>query len=323
MRPKLIPAATAAALTLTLAACGSGPQTEETAAADTGYPLTVANCGEEVTIEAAPEAVLTIGHSAVALLDAAGATDRIVARSGEFSAPLPEGLQNPPDDVEVVDPADPAAETIIGTGADIVVGYGLFTAAPEALEAAGIPNLVVAGECNHDGAVVEAIGFDSVFADIERYGEVFGTQEAAAASVEDFQAELSELEAQAAAETQTVASVYYWSASSTMSAHGGLSMAHDVLGRANLENVYAAEQSAYFEASVETLLDADPQVIVLSYGGYGESFEDAKAQLLAEPGAADLQAVRNDRIIGVGATDLNPDQGALRGLETVIAGAAA
>jgi iron complex transport system substrate-binding protein len=323
MRPKLIPAAAAAALTFTLAACGSGPETEETAETGSQYPLTVENCGEQVTIETEPEAVLTIGHSAVALLDAAGATDRIIARSGEFHAPLPEGLQNPPEDVEVIDPADPAAEAIIGSGADIVVGYGLFTAAPEALEAAGLPNLIVAGECNHDEAVVDAIGFESVFADIERYGEVFGTQDAAAASIEGFRAELSELEATAPAETQTVASVYYWSSSSSMSAHGGLSMAHDVLDRANLENVYAAEQSAYFEASFETLLDADPQVIVLSYGGYGESFEDAKAQLLSEPGAADLQAVQSDRIIGVGATDLNPDQGALRGLATVIEGAAA
>ncbi len=108
-----------------------------------------------------------------------------------------------------------------------------------------------------------------------------------------------------------------------MSAHGGLSMADDLLERAGLENVYAAEQSAYFEANFETLLDADPQVIVLSYGGYGESFEDAKAQLLSEPGAADLQAVQSDRIIGVGATDMNPDQGALRGLATLIEGAAA
>lgn len=323
MRHKLIPAATAAALTFTLAACGSGPETGGSAEADSRYPLTVQNCGEDVTIEAEPEAVLTIGHSAVALLDAAGAADRIVARSGEFEAPLPEGLQNPPDDIEVIDQADPAAETIIGAGADIVVGYGLFTAAPEALEAAGIPNLVVAGECNHDAAVVEAIGFDAVFADIERYGEVFGTQDAAAASIEGFQAELAGLEAQAPAETRTAASVYYWSPSSSMSAHGGLSMADDLLERASLENVYAAEQSAYFEASFETLLDADPQVIVLSYGGYGESFEDAKAKLLAEPGASDLQAVRQDLIIGVSATDVNPDQGALRGLARLIEGAAA
>lgn len=314
-------AATAAALAVTLAAtlaaCGTDTAADGGAGRDAAaYPLTVTDCGRELTIESEPRSILTIGHSAAVLLDAAGAADRIIARSGEFHSPLPEGLDL--DDVPIVDPADPAAETIIGAGAEIVVGYGLFAAAPESLEAAGIPNLTVTGECNHDESVVGATGFATVLQDIERFGEVFGTQDAAAASIEALQAELSELESAATGGGRTAAGVYYWSSSAGMSAYGGLSMSHDILDRAGFEDVYGDEQAAYVQANFETLLDADPEVIMLAYGVYGEDFATALAKFESEPGAEDLQAVRNGQVFGIPATDLSPDTHAVRGLRALI-----
>lgn len=315
-------AAAAAALAVTLAAAVAACGTDTAAGGDTedgsAYPLTITDCGKELTIESEPRSVLTIGHSAVVLLDAAGAADRIIARSGEFHSPLPDGLDPALEDVGVIDPADPAAETIIGAGADIVVGYGLFAAAPESLEAANIPNLTVTGECNHDESVVGATGFDTVLQDIERFGEVFGTQDVAAASAEALQTELSELESAATGEGRTAAGVYYWSSSAGMSAYGGLSMAHDVLDRAGFEDVYGDEQAAYVQANFETLLDADPEVIMLAYGVYGEDFATALAKFESEPGAEDLQAVRNGQVVGIPANDLNPDTHAVRGLRGLI-----
>jgi iron complex transport system substrate-binding protein len=317
-----VPLAATAALSLSLAACGTGPETEEAGEAGSEYPLTVTDCGEALTIESRPQTVLTVGQSAVALLDAAGASDRIIARTGEWDVPLPEGLTDAAHDAEVLDPADPAAETIIGADPDIVVGYGLFEADPATLEGAGIPSLVVTGECNHDESTVGPITFDTVLGDIERFGEVFGTQEAADASIAALEAELTELEGTATGGGRTAAAVYYWSSSSDMSAYGGLSLAHDLLGRADLENVYGDQEAAFVPASFETLLDADPEVIVLAYGVYGETFEESREQFLSEPGTADLQAVRNDQIIGVPAMDMHPDQGAIRGLRTLLEGTA-
>ncbi len=314
-------AAGTAALALALAACSSDNESGEDSSA-AGYPLTVDNCGEELVIESEPQTVMTIGTSAIALLDAAGASDRIIARAGEFGSELPQGLEQPPSDAEIVDPADPTAEKIIGAGADIVVGYGLFNAAPEDLEAVGTPNVVIEGECNHDEAAVAPIDFDAVFADIERLGRIFGTEETARASVEEMRAAMSELESDVPAERRSAAVVYYFSAAASMSARGGLSISSDILDRAGLDDVYGDEQAAYLEASFETLLDADPEVVVLAYGLYGESFEEAREQFLSEPGADDLQAVRDGLLIGVPASDLYADPGALRGLRAVLEGSA-
>lgn len=293
------------------------------ASADGAYPLTIENCGAELQIPTEPSSILTIGTSSIALLDSAGASDRITARSGEFGAALPEGLQNPPEDAVIADPADPTAETIIGTGADIVVGYGLLNAAPEDIAAAGIPEVTIAGECGHGTALTEKTDFEAIFADVERLATVFGTQDVAEERLTELRAELDELSAasRAEAERASAAVVYYFSSSSTLSARGGLGIADDVLGRAGFDNVYGEEAAVYLEANVETLLDADPDTIVLAYGLYGESFEEAKAHLLSEPGASDLAAVKGDRVIGVPALDLAPDPGALRGLRTVLDGA--
>ena len=286
------------------------------------YPLTIQNCGADVEISSEPTSVMTIGTSAIALLDTAGAADRITARSGEFGAELPEGLENPPTDAIIVDPSDPTAESIIGAEPDVVVGYGLFNAAPEDIAAAGIPEIVIDGECSHDAALTEKTDFDAIFADVERLATVFGTQAAADLQLAELRAELDELTAAASTDTDrgTAAVVYYFSESSTLSARGGQGIADDVLDRAGFDNVYGDEPSVYLEVNVETLLDANPDTIVLAYGLYGESFEDAKAHLLSEPGVADLAAVTADRIIGVPASDLSPDPGALRGLRAVLEG---
>jgi len=302
-----------------LTACSTATTDTE---AEGPYPLTIENCGADLEITTEPTAVLTIGTSAIALLDTAGASERITARSGEFGAELPEGLENPPTDATIVDPSDPTAESIIGAEPDIIVGYGLFNAAPEDIAAAGIPEIVIDGECSHDAALTEKTDFDAIFADVERLATVFGTQAAADEHLTELRAELDELTAAATTDTErgTAAVVYYFSESSTLSARGGQGIADDVLDRAGFDNVYGDEPSVYLEVNVETLLDANPDTIVLAYGLYGESFEDAKAHLLSEPGVTDLEAVTADRIIGVPASDLSPDPGALRGLRAVLEG---
>ncbi|EPR77514.1 ABC transporter (iron.B12.siderophore.hemin), periplasmic substrate-binding component [Leifsonia rubra CMS 76R] len=317
-----LPLISATVVAIVLGASGCATQGDAaTADPATGanYPLTITNCGNDLTIESEPASILTIGTSALSLLDAAGAADRIVARSGEFGAELPDGLSVDLAEVPILDPSDPTTEKIVGAQADVVVGYGLFNSTDEDLAATGVTNIVIDGECSHDAALTGSTDFDAIFADIERLASVFGTQDVAAENVAGLRAELDGLDADATAgEPQSAAVVYYFSPASTLSARGGQGIANDILARAGLTNVYEAEPSVYLETNVETLLDADPAVIVLAYGLYGEDFETAKALLLSEPGTSDLTAVRNNAVIGVLASDLAPDPDAIRGLRSVI-----
>lgn len=327
-------AVAAASAGLLLAGCSaSAPPAGGTASPPGGgtgttYPLTIDNCGEELVIPSEPARVLTLGGSAIALLDAAGASDRITARAGEFGAGLPEGLSVPPTGAEIIDPADPSIEVIVGAEPDIIVGYGLFAASEEDVAAAGIPNVIVAGDCNHVGERTDRTDFETIFGDIARYGQIFDTRAAAEPAIEALRGELAELRESAADSGrggggESAAAVYYFSDSAALSAHGGLGITDEVLAIAGFENVYGEELASYLTVNIETLLEADPHTLVIVYGLYGESAEEARERVLAEPGTADLRAVREGRVIAVPTNDLTPDPGALRGLRILLEGTGA
>lgn len=325
-RPAVAVAAATTALLLLTGCAAAGPSTAEPADAaegtGAGYPVQVSDCGRSVTVEQRPEQVLTIGQAALWLVEAAGAGDLVVARSGEFDAPVPEALATVAKAAEVVDPADPSLEKIVGAEVDTVVGYGLFSTTPEDLAQVGVMNLTVSGECGHgEGEAPPPVTFDTVFDDIVRFGEVFGTAEEAGASVEEMRARVEELRDRGGAK-RSAASVYYFSSGDAMSAYGGAGIGHEQLTSAGLENVYGDEPENYLETSIETLLEADPEVVVLSHGLYGESFEEARARFESEPGAQDLQAVREGHLIGVPADQVAPSPGAVDGLATIVDGLA-
>lgn len=313
-------AALGAATLLALAGCATPAATPSVApsSAAASHPLTVTDCGKEVTFQAAPTKVMTIGSDAIALLDAAGAADRIIARSGEFGAELPAGLSHPPAGATIVDPSDPTTEKILGSGAETVIGYGFFKADPKALADAGITLLTISGECGHDAnAEVKPVDFDLILGDVTRFGQVFGTAEVAEQSVSRLNARIKAVQDAKPAAARSAAAVYYFSSTAPMSAYGGAGILHTQLAVNGLTNVYGDQPKTYLEVSTESLLKADPEVIVLAYGLFGENFETAKKRLLAEPGAKDLRAVKAGRIIPLLSNQTSASPAAVDGLEAL------
>jgi len=347
LRRPAAPAVLALALAAgTLAACGSdaGDQgaatTGEGTAADTStgdtdtstgaaaagddegagaaaFPLTVTDCSRQVELASSPTTVLTIGVSAASLLHAAGASDRIVGRAGEFGAELPTELQVAIGDVAVVDDFDPTLEAIVAADPDLVLGYGLFNTEAADVEAAGITTLTVTGECGHAALPADKVelgNFEVMLSDIRTYGDIFGTADEAAAAADALEARIEAVKADPpVTDGTTAAGVYFFGGA--LSVTGAHSMLHDQMTAVGLTDAYADLAEGFAEVSIESLLEADPDVIVLNYGFDGDDFEQARAQLLAQPGAADLAAVKADRIIGLPAVLRGPDPGAVDGLE--------
>jgi len=280
------------------------------------YPLTISDCGREITLQKEPTSVLTVGTDAVGLLAAAGAVDRITARTGEFNAPLPDDLAAVPT-APVVDPGDPTTEAIIGAGVDTVIGYGLFKADAKALEQAGITVLTIAGECGHDSGGSTAVTFDLVFDDILRYGKIFGTTAAAEESVTALRERVAKATATVATARRSAVALYHFSSTAAMSAYGGGGVLSAGMAAIGLDNVFASEPKAYVEVSGEQVLKSDPDVVILVYGIYGETREQAMAQLLAEPGVKDMQAIRANRVVAVLGNQTAASPAAVAGLESL------
>ena len=108
--PRRAPFVLAVLAALTLTACstadgGASPEEEDvtssgaSAGETEGYPVTVDNCGTEVTVSGPPQRIVTIKSTSTELVLSLGLADRLVGTA--FSdGPLPEHLAEEAADVE-------------------------------------------------------------------------------------------------------------------------------------------------------------------------------------------------------------------------------
>jgi len=311
-------AATAAVLAVSVGACG-GDGPDDSGAGGGGnaeggaFPMTVDDCGREVVLDEPPRRVLTIGASAVNLLHAAGASDQIAVRSAEFGSPPTGEAAEAVADVPVLTDEDPGREAILGTGVDLVVGYGLLETTAEDLEAAGVHSIVPSGFCGtHDGGQPPADDLLPVVADdVEQMGHIFSTGDAADANAEALR---ERLEAVEPAASGTAAAIYFFGDDTDRSAYGGSSLVNDMLERVGLTNVFGETDQAYLPLDMEALIDADPDTLVIVWAP-DQSYESIRDRFLAIPGFADLSAVTNNRMVDLPTAMAEPDPGAIDGLE--------
>ncbi len=318
------PLATLAMLTLTaglVTACGSdddGPSSPAAAAAKPTFPMTVSNCGRQVRIDRRPERILTIGAPVVNALHAAGAAAKVTARAGEFGSPAPGAAGEAVKAARILTPEDPATEPIIGAGVDTVISYGWLETTPKALADAGITALALSGYCAEAGGTSMIASFQDIYADLELFGRIFGTSQQAADVVAGLKRRVAAVADRASgAPKRTAASAYFFG--DTPSTNGNRSMIHAQMQALGLTNAFGDVDKAFIESNTEELIKRDPDVIVLSYGVLGDkdTFAKAKAKFVKLPGARDMKAVRNDRIIGIRAYQREPDPAAVDGLETL------
>ncbi|MEV5350449.1 ABC transporter substrate-binding protein [Streptomyces achromogenes] len=185
--------ALAAALCLLTAACddpssdvGSRAESTESAAAGTGYPVTLDNCGQKQTFEKAPSRVVVMNGASVAevsTLLALGLGDRIVANQQTYGmsevAGRAEAIKKlPTGDVRLNDAYDIPRESMIGLRPDLVLSvttYGFDQkngfATREQLRKAGANTYVSPQGCHDDPSKMTITDSYRLLRDM---GKIFG-----------------------------------------------------------------------------------------------------------------------------------------------------
>lgn len=294
IRPML---ATAALVLATTTACGADAAGTE--AATDGFPVTLENCGAEVTFDAPPERVVMLKSSAVPYLHALGVMDQVVARAGEYPADYYDAeTQAELDDIPLLtDEMDTSGhlqiskEIVIAEEPDLVLGE-VDNLSRDTLDAVDINLLEEPAMCPEG---VDDPGFDDVYSQLEAYGKVFDKEDEAAKAAADLRERVTELETKKVGEGRTAAVLYPTVGGGVTYAYGTRSMAHPQLEAAGFEDVFADVDERVFEVSTEDLLERDPDVIVLLHNaGDPKQVEESITQLA---GAEDLTAVRNGDVM--------------------------
>ncbi|MGN0110709.1 putative F420-0 ABC transporter substrate-binding protein [Cellulosimicrobium sp. TH-20] len=304
----------ASAVALVLAACSSGttPGGDPTSAGgatssstpgSTAYPLTLDDCGFEVTFDAAPERVVTIKSSTTEMLLALGLGDRIVA-SAFADGPVPDSLADAAADVPaVVEPLSdqvPGAEAVLETEPDLVyAGWESNLTADgagdrETLAQLGVATYVSPAACKAPEYMPDPLTFDDVFAEITEVGTIFDAQDAAADLVAEQRATLDGV----VRDDRGLTALWYSSGDDIPYVGAGIGAPQMIMDAVGLENVAGDVHDTWTSYAWEEAVAADPDVLVLVDAAWNTA--EAKIERLeSNPATAEMTAVREGRYLTI------------------------
>lgn len=285
----------ASALVLILAAgCGSDtsdasdaadPSGQASTSAGTDYPVTVLSGplegGTELTIEQAPERIVSLSPTATETLWAIGAGDRVVAVDDQSDYP---------EDVPTTDLSgyQPNVEAVLAYEPDLVVSADDTNNLVAGLEAAGVPTLLLPA----------ATDLDEAYSQWERLGAATGQVAEAAALVADVQTKVEEA---TSAVPDAEGLTYFHELDPTLYTVTGETFIGQLYAEFGLTSIADAASTGddYPQLSSEYVVEADPDLIVLTDTEYGDVTVENVAK---RAGWAQMQAVKNGNVV-----ELDPD----------------
>lgn len=304
-----------AALTLLAATgCGgTGVQNDAAAKGEAaeGYPVTVENCGREITVESAPKRIVGLSPAQTELLVRLGVADRLVGQAQTAMHDLPEDVAADVSDVpELSTDAPPAREQLLDVQPDAVVAPTEYEftaeqgfATIDQLTDAGVTTYVAAGGCPERRSTGEVT---DLFADLEALGSIFGVPAAADELVAETQVDLEAVE-KAVQDRPRPKVAQLFVEGKTLSAIGA-GVEYDMIERAGGENVFSPDEdlfAQFFSAVVspEEVAARNPDAIVFAVR---EPSEAGRIEAYLRKTFPDVTAIKEDRFIALRTPDTFP-----------------
>ena len=275
--------AAAATLALSmLAACGEEKETEQekqTSAVeenqDVAFPVTVTDAlGKEVTLEEAPDRIVSLTPSNTEILFGLGLDEEVVGVNDNDNYPEQVAEKTRIGGIEY------NIETIISLQPDIVFAHesSMFTfeSAIEQLEASGVKVFVVENAEN----------FDETYETIEVIGTLTGKDEEAEKIISATQSKLADIQAKLQGVAPKTAFMVI-GASPDIYVVGQNTFMNEMLKVINVEN--AVKEEGWPMYSAEQFIAANPDSIVFTYAGDDETIKN-------NPAFATMTAIQNNAL---------------------------
>jgi len=259
-----------------------------------GFPLTVENCGETVTVEQPPTRAVGYYQQSTEMMLALGLQDSMVGTVYPDNPPLPRYAAAYAAVPEISD-KDASFEQLIAVDPDFV--YGGYQSTFD--DAAGRSRTAFADAgvttyLNPEYCATGPITMDDVYAEVDRIAGIFGVPERAAALTSEMQASVAAARAGVEDVAPLTAFVYDSGQDSAFTA-GGQGIGNRILELAGATNIFADLGDTFADVSWEQVIERNPDVIVI-YDYFGTpSVEEKKAFLKSRPDLAGVPAVRDNR----------------------------
>ena len=248
-------------------------------ASPAAFPVTVTDFrSRSVTIAVRPLRIVSIGPSNTEFLFALGAGERVVGVDDFSDTPAAASK------LEKVGGVKVSVEKVVSLKPDLVLSVKFSDGTIEKIAATGVPTLVVDPVGLSDVARTALLLGRAVGADGDKLATQIDTQlqavKSTVAKATTRPRVFHEVDASDPGKPFTV---------------GPGSYIQDLIDLAGGTNIAATAASAYPQISLEEVLRADPEVIVLGDADYGTTPE----QVAARPGWSAISAVKNKRVFGI------------------------
>lgn len=244
------------------------------------FPVTLTDDeGTSVELAAEPEKIVSITPATTEILFALGAGDRVVAT--DDGSDFPEEAAALPD---VATFASVDVEKVVALEPDLVIAGGLGFTPADAIERLRDLDVPV--------IVVYAPTVEGVYKDIELLGTATGTSGAATALTADMRADIGAVSSAVAGQSPKPRVLYevgYDATTGAIYAPADDSFVAEMVTLAGADTITTGDPNTY-EISLESLIERDPQLIVLGTNPFYSPTPDSVA---TRPGWDALTAVRN------------------------------
>ncbi|MCR4522651.1 MULTISPECIES: ABC transporter substrate-binding protein [Bosea] len=306
-------------------------------AAPTKYPLTLENCRETITFNAAPKRVVAIGQTQTEILYALGLGDRLVGTAVWFS-PVAKPYEAVNAKVKRLADNDPSFEAVLAQEPDLVTAMFEWHVGPNGIVGkrdqfakVKVPAYVSPTDCvgkdnsgAGDGVRTQMFTMDLVYRNIREFGEIFDVADRAEKLVAELKAREDKAVEQVAKLKAQDVPVVVWFSSKDIKGDGFMAGKNGVpayiLSKLGARNIIATNEE-WPLVGWESIAAANPAVIVtvkMDRRRFPADDIEKKLEFLkTDPVASKLDAVRNNRVVilDVGATRAGLDT--VDGIETL------
>ncbi|WP_281281828.1 ABC transporter substrate-binding protein [Propioniferax innocua] len=306
-----------------LAACSS--PSSAPAPDDSGASAQLSSCGLDLTFDQVPTRAVTLEQGATEMMLALGLGDSMVGTSYLTDAVAPE-FAGAYEQVPVLADQYPTAEQLRGADPDFVYSMRASAFAPDAvgerseLRDLEVPAYLSSNDCEDPSSVSAEGGFEQIFAEVTDIATIFDVADRG----EDLIAEQEQVLDQVTSSAQDLDGVeVVWIYSTINGAPivaGNAGLPQTMTELAGSENAFDDLDAQWTETTWDQISQRDPEVLVLadlSRGMDGDSAQDKIETLRADPVTSQLAAVREDRMVAIPATEMDPSVRSIDALSTL------
>ena len=338
MKMKTVASWLAVSTLIVAAGCANDGSTEArttratTGEARTTYPLSLKNCGTDVTVKAAPQRAVTLNQSAAEILIRLGLGDKVVGSGYE--------IDETPDDIAdrykkipqlSAKGAEIKHEALLQAQPDFVYGSfaSMFTADQAGeraeLHKLDVPTYLTEFDCTYHQTVADA-DFELLFREYRDLAAIFDVPSAGERLATEQQAVIDKALAAKKIKGTPKVMWFYSTYAGTPWAAGPGGLPQHISELVGVKNVFDDAKTKWAEVSWDEVAARNPDVIILADLTRGEANDTAQEKidlLKKDPLTSKLDAVVKNRFVTIPGRYMDPSHGSVLAVPALVDGLAA